>query len=528
MTEQGISELTPDELDGLIQRTREAIEQDLALSQDDIRLLLSALLTLATMQERLSDKDVTLHKMRKLLGMVQSSEKLKNLLDKPSVKKTKTKSAKPKAKTPPPEKVFHNLSGLQKGDVCPECKTGKVYKYEPAEILRIAGHSPFKAEQHICERLRCNACGAYFTAALPKDLLNDGEAGQKYGYSARSLMVLQKYFAGAPFYRQESLQNLLGLSISASTIFDQCEQVGNVIAPVFNTLKTLSADAHHFYLDDTTARILNQQAIEKPVRGKKDKTQTRTGVYASGLIASTEDEHDVVLFQTNIGHAGEWIDEILKQRASDKPPPIIMSDALSSNNPTVCSALQAACNAHGRRNFADIIHQYPDEVDWVLNRYKTIWEMEADCVENSRTPKDRLEYHRQHSLPVMQAIRDWGQRQFEEQKVEENSSLGKAIAYFHRHFERLTLFCKVENAQLDNNIMEQALKLIIRNRKNAYFYKTLAGAAIADVLTSCIATAQKAGINVFDYLNAIQRNQKSVKNNPENWLPWNYQQNTTP
>jgi hypothetical protein len=40
--------------------------------------------------------------------------------------------------------------------------------------------------------------------------------------------------------------------------------------------------------------------------------------------------------------------------------------------------------------------------------------------------------------------------------------------------------------------MEQALKLIVRNRKNAYFYKTPAGAAISDVITSLIATAMQA------------------------------------
>ena len=51
-----ISELSTKELDALMTRLEEAIEFDLALSNDDIRLLLSALLTLATMQESLSNK----------------------------------------------------------------------------------------------------------------------------------------------------------------------------------------------------------------------------------------------------------------------------------------------------------------------------------------------------------------------------------------------------------------------------------------------------------------------------------------
>lgn len=56
------------------------------------------------------------------------------------------------------------------------------------------------------ERFRCNACGAYYTANLPEDVLADGEMGQEYGYSARALMAIHKYFAGLPYYRQGSLQ----------------------------------------------------------------------------------------------------------------------------------------------------------------------------------------------------------------------------------------------------------------------------------------------------------------------------------
>jgi transposase len=77
-----------------------------------------------------------------------------------------------------------------------------------------------------------------------------------------------------------------------------------------------------------------------------------------------------VLFQTNIGHAGEFIDEILKKRKPDKSPPILMSDALPSNNPTGMPALHAACNSHSRRQFVDVIHPFPDEFEWVLQYYK--------------------------------------------------------------------------------------------------------------------------------------------------------------
>ncbi|WP_157736203.1 hypothetical protein [Granulosicoccus antarcticus] len=67
------------ELGALIQRIEDAITFNLALNPDDYRLLISALGTLATMQDQLSRDDLTLRKLRKLLGLINASEKLKNL-----------------------------------------------------------------------------------------------------------------------------------------------------------------------------------------------------------------------------------------------------------------------------------------------------------------------------------------------------------------------------------------------------------------------------------------------------------------
>ncbi len=70
--------------------------------------------------------------------------------------------------------------------------------------------------------------------------------------------------------------------------------------------------------------------------------------------------------------------------------------------------------------------------------------------------------------------------------------------------------------------MERYIKLIVRNRKNANFYKTPSGAAIGDVLTSVIATAAEAKVNLFEYSTDLHRNRDQVKTNPEQWLPWVY------
>jgi len=529
-----VQEIDMAALDALIERLHEAKEFNLTLSAEDIQLLLSALATLSTMQNHLSANNITLHKMRKLLGIVKASENLSALLgndktnDSSAAGESKNGKKKKKGKpvTPPvkPKVIHHSLDNLKKGDSCSACDIGKLFKYEPASLLRITGQSPYEAAQHVMERLRCNACGEYFTAPLPESVTDDGEPGQKYGFSARSLIAINKYYMGAPFYRQQTLQDILGMPIAASTQFDQCEKLADHLHAVYRSLFAMSASAVHYYLDDTTHRILDQKEILKPQR-KTGKLKKRTGIYASGLIATLENKHSIILFQTNIGHAGEWIDEILKRRDPGQAPPILMSDALSSNQPSQAGVIKSLCNSHGRRQFVDVLSQFPEEVAIALNWYKMIWINDDEVSAQQLNQTERLAYHREHSLPVMQKIKAWGESQLSSEKTEENSVLGKAIRYFLNHYDGLTRFCTVEGAKIDNNRMEAQLKVIVRGRKNSSFYKTLAGASISDVITAMIATTVSAGVNPFEYFNALQCHQDRVLLAPADWLPWNYQSN---
>jgi len=531
-----IEEIDIAQLDALMGRLKDAKDFDLTLSSDDIQLLLKALSTLTLMQSRLSSNDVTLHKLRKLLGIVVSSEKLGKLIngvdgnatsddDDTEKKKKKRKPPKSTAKnTIKPEVVHHPLDDLTKGDRCPACDIGTLSKYDPASLIRITGSSPYTAIQHVHERLRCNACGEYFTAPLPEEVLADGDAGQKYGYTARAMMGIGKYFMGSPFYRQSTLQDILHMPISASTVFDQCEKLADSIFMIYKTLICFAANAVHFHLDDTTHQIIDQKEIIKPQRKTKKPTR-RTGTYASGLIATLEEGNDITLFQTNIGHAGEWIDEVLEKRETDRQPPIIMSDALSCNKPSEVNVIESLCNVHARRQFVDILEHYPAEVEYVLNLYKIIWTNEKNVTEQALNPEQRQVYHHEHSLPVMEKILDWGKQALDTEKVEENSGMGKAIRYFIKHYSSLTCFCKIAGAKIDNNWIEAQLKIIVRGRKNASFYKTQHGANVSDVVTSVIATCINGGVNPLDYLVAIQRNQVNVNASPEKWLPWNYHLN---
>ena len=139
------------------------------------------------------------------------------------------------------------------------------------------------------------------------------------------------------------------------------------------------------------------------------------------------------------------------------------------------------------------------------------------------TPAARLELHKRKSKEVMDQLKEWFDLQFAQKKVEPNSSLGSAIKYMKKHWEKLTRFLSVENAPLDNNLVEESLKRAILNRKNAYFFKTENGARVGDIFMSIIQTCYKAKINAFDYLVKLQKHAKDVEKNVVDWMPWNYQ-----
>ena len=112
---------------------------------------------------------------------------------------------------------------------------------------------------------------------------------------------------------------------------------------------------------------------------------------------------------------------------------------------------------------------------------------------------------------------------FNEKRVEPNSELGKAIKYLQRHWDKLTRFLSVAGAPLCNNVVERALKIAIRNRKSAMFYRTRYSAHIGGMLTSLIYTCNLEGENPHDYLVALQHYTSDVTDHPRQWMPWNYQ-----
>ena len=141
---------------------------------------------------------------------------------------------------------------LHSGDLCPECRRGKVYRQkEPATLVRFVGHAPLEATVLEMERLRCNACGEVFTADEPQT------AGPvKYDETAVAMIVLLKYGTGVPFKRLERLQEHLGMPLPATTQWDLMAAAAKRMRPVLEELIRQAAQGSVMHNDDTGMRIL--------------------------------------------------------------------------------------------------------------------------------------------------------------------------------------------------------------------------------------------------------------------------------
>jgi transposase len=394
---------------------------------------------------------------------------------------------------------------------CPECKDGKLYRLcEPGVEIRITGAAPLQATIYELEKLRCNLCGTLFTALLPE------HAGKKkYDPSAVAMITLLKYGFGLPFNRIEGLQAGLGIPLPASSQWDIVNQAIPLLQPVYQELIHQGAQGELFFNDDTTMKVL--ELIKENQRGDPE----RTGMFTSGIVA-VRGPHKIVLFFTGRKHAGENLATVLSQRRAGLPTPLQMCDALARNVPEAFKTILFNCMVHARRNFVDASVNFPDECGFVIEKLAKVYQHEKNSTENGMSTQQRLEYHQIHSGPIMEELHGWLNTQSDDKKVEPNSSLGGAINYMLKRWNRFTGFLRIPGAPLDNNTCERALKKAILHRKNSLFFKTEKGAAAGDMFLSLIHSCELNGSNPHDYLAALVDHAPLVQACPAEWMPWNY------
>jgi hypothetical protein len=413
---------------------------------------------------------------------------------------------------------YHTHEHMKAGDICPQCGLGKMYLMPPSVLITFTGSPIIAATRHMSERLRCARCVFTSTASM-------GPGVCKYDPPCLVALAVHRYYGALPFYRLEKLQKLAGVPLPTGTQWGVILSLYEAIYPVFWALLRAAADADILHYDDTRVRILSCMEENKKLHFTDRKGMFTTGILAKVTGPPPDDiTRKVVLFISGRQHAGENMNELLKGRRVDEKKLTAMSDALTCNLLSCLLAVMCKCLSHALRKFDEIEEFFIEECGVVLSLMRKVYKNEAIIKAAMMTPKERLIYHQEKSAPHMKSLKIYLEEQMATKKVEPNSSLGKAMNYTLKNWHGLTRFLEVEGAPIDNNEMEQTLKVQIKSRKNSLFYKTEFSAFVGSVLTSVIATCDKNGINPFHYLESVYIHQDAVVKEPEEWLPWNYKE----
>jgi hypothetical protein len=399
---------------------------------------------------------------------------------------------------------------LHTGDACPHCdevgQLGKVYPYDAGSLIRLVGQPLVTGTRYQLAGFRCHLCGDVYKPDVPKSIKDV----PKFSPNAVSSIAIGHYYLGLPFSRIEGLQSNYNIPLPDATQYDEMAKLTKKVLPVVSYLETLSANSPLSYYDNTPQKIL--------ALGKGQGT----------AIVSTHGAYWLYLFYTGTRSAGKEMSRILAARTTDETL-ITMTDAAKSNELTPTDAtlltrlIVAYCLVHGRRKFHELLEHFPQQCQLVIECIADVYRHEAHCKQQKYTPAQRLTYHQRYSAPVMQALNCYLTNLWLHGGIEHNGALGDAIQYMLKRWQALTRFLQIEGCPLDNTLCEQAIKVLIRYRKNSLFYRSVKGALCGDTLMSLIHTAVKNNINAFEYLTALQIHAKAVAKSPQDFLPWNYQ-----
>jgi transposase len=510
-------EITVAQIEALLDRLEKR-----ALIDADYPLIVELIKNFTWIQGILSQKEGTLERLKKLLFDPNKTEKVTRSGTSPEEDPDKKKRRTGGGGRKKPEEWAtqflvcpHSHESLKTGDLCPKCALGHLYAFEPSIHIRVRANSLFEVERHEFERLRCSACSFVFSARWSEELRNEPDATAE----AVATAVLLRYQSGLPQYRLLNFLKVQGVFLTWTKLWGWVVGLFEVIIFVYEALKKIAANGKLVQNDDTRMKVLS---LVKENRLNPE--LKRVGMQTSAIVAYGQNGEKINLFMTGRKHCGENLKDLLDRRTLDESI-LHMSDASAQTAPQSHEIKSGSCNDHFRRKFYKKGMTEEDYGWYVIERLAVVYQTDELAKKLQLDDEGRMKLHQANSTQPIEEIFQW--LQAEKKMIEPNSEDGKNIAYGLNHWTKLIAFLSIPGMPVSNAVTERLIKTAVLHRKNSYFYKTLFGAKVGDVMMSVIQTAADAGQNVIQYLVAMQRHAKDVKEHPDQWVPWAYTQRLT-
>jgi len=359
----------------------------------------------------------------------------------------------------------------------------------------------------------CRACTDGVTQApTPAALIEGGLPTE----SAIAHVLVSKYADHLPLYRQSQMLARSGVTIDRGTLADWVGVAAFHLRPVVERLAEHLKTSTKLFMDETTAPVLD------PGRGR-----TKTG-YFWALARDDRgwggaDPPGVVFFYAP-GRGGENAERVL--RGFDG---ILQLDGYQGYNRLTRPSRKggdpirvAHCWAHAWRKLKEVFDRDGSEIAAEgLRRIAEFYKIEADI--RGCAPGQRLSARQARTAPLVAAFGDWLHEQ--RLRVSARSRLGEKLAYIHRHWNGLQTFLQDGRVEIDSNGVENLIRPIALNRKNALFAGHDEGGKAWGRIASLIETAKINSVEPFAYLKATLEAIANghPKSSIDDLLPWNFQ-----
>jgi transposase len=163
-------------------------------------------------------------------------------------------------------------------------------------------------------------------------------------------------------------------------------------------------------------------------------------------------------------------------------------------------ATLAGCMAHVRRKFIEAQKIQPKgkvgRADWAVAHIQKLYRVEAMLTD--KTTEEKYAVRQQYAVPLLNDFKVWLDKT--SQQTAPKTTLGAAVAYTLRQWEKLTTYAQHGQLCIDNNRAERAIKPFVIGRKNWMFSNTASGAKASAILYSIIETAKANGLHPVKYV----------------------------
>lgn len=297
-------------------------------------------------------------------------------------------------------------------------------------------------------------------------------------------IISDKYVDHLPLYRQGKRYEREGVKIPDSTLGDWLKQSVHLLGPIYQAMIQELLQSDYIQADETTIKVLD----------KDKKGSTHLGYYWVYRAPIT----NIAVFEYQKGRAQVWPIEFLKNFKGH-----LQCDGYDAyeNFESREGINVLNCMAHARRPFEKALDNDRARAVFVLNKMKVLYAVEEDARQKNMDHNQRRVLRQEKAIPVLQELHTWLKDNL--MHTTPQSLIGKAFAYSLRRWDKLCLYSTDGKLEIDNNLIENAIRPVALGRKNYLFAGSHDSAQRAAVVYSILASCKIANINPVEYLTDV-------------------------